>query len=271
MFGFQFTLFVLSTLVLLAQARQIGNRFRRDDNNQKLDDNKTDTEAQAEQGPGNDEFWLRNLVVGPPVGAPHITLNVNSKLDDEFTDAIIAGIRDEISNKNDKVENNSNVANKLKQEKNEEQNKKDDNAKADEKLKETPKEKPSEKPKDKSNENSSDSSSGQNSNESDANQNNNGNNVNNANDGQSNDDDGDANNENYGNRNNQLEPNQSAGNSQGKIAAPETKNTDNSPRNQQTNKNNKKDTKNKTNISAGVDGKAKDASIGPNGYGYSFR
>lgn len=68
-------------ITLTAQARHIGNRYRREDKQQ--------TEATVEKK--SEDFaalLLRNLVVGPPVGAPHISLNVNSKIDDGLVDLI---------------------------------------------------------------------------------------------------------------------------------------------------------------------------------------
>ncbi|XP_055305765.1 protein PF3D7_1417600-like [Sitodiplosis mosellana] len=77
----KFVLLVLLAINLSAQARHIGNnRFRRDDNHQ----SETTTDKNAD-GPA---FWLRNLVVGPPVGAPQISLNVNDKIDDSLIEFI---------------------------------------------------------------------------------------------------------------------------------------------------------------------------------------
>lgn len=72
-------------LVLLAinlsQARHIGNnRFRREDSQQ--------SEASTEKSVDVSELLLKNLVVGPPAGAPQISLNVNSKLDDSLIEFI---------------------------------------------------------------------------------------------------------------------------------------------------------------------------------------
>lgn len=72
-------------LVLLAinlsQARHIGNnRLRREDNHQ--------SEASTEKSVDVSELLLKNLVVGPPAGAPQISLNVNSKLDDGLIEFI---------------------------------------------------------------------------------------------------------------------------------------------------------------------------------------
>lgn len=69
---------------LSVHARHVGNRFRRADNNEGIP-KKTDIGI----NPSN-EFWLRNLVVGPPIGAPHITLtqDVRNNLDGDIADVI---------------------------------------------------------------------------------------------------------------------------------------------------------------------------------------
>lgn len=75
---FQFILlFLLASSSLSVHTRYVKNRFTRADEPSKT------TETPANDLPNDIAFWLRNLVVGPPVGAPHITLHVNSKIDDD--------------------------------------------------------------------------------------------------------------------------------------------------------------------------------------------
>lgn len=90
---FQFVLIFLLALSLSVHTRHVGYRNRRADANPS---NKS-TEAPKKQAttketPNDFEFWLRNLVVGPPLGAPHITLNVKTKLDDDDLTGSIASI-----------------------------------------------------------------------------------------------------------------------------------------------------------------------------------
>lgn len=46
------------------QARHVGNRFRRADNNNGNPNEKTDVGNNR----NNADFWLKNWVVGPPIG-----------------------------------------------------------------------------------------------------------------------------------------------------------------------------------------------------------
>lgn len=102
------------------QARHAGNRYRRADDNNQAEHNRNG--ADSENGPNNAEFWLRNWVVGPPIGAPHISLNVKTEIDDDFTDLL-----DSLNgNNNEGKENNNNL--KLY-----DQNKADNNEAADRK------------------------------------------------------------------------------------------------------------------------------------------
>jgi len=78
----KFILVFLLAINLSVEARHIGNRFRRDEKHQ----SETTTVEK------NDDFTallLRNLIVGPPAGAPHITLNVNSKIDESQLDDLL--------------------------------------------------------------------------------------------------------------------------------------------------------------------------------------
>lgn len=81
------------------QGRHVGYRFRRADNNEGNPNKKIDVAI----NPNNAEFWLKNWVVGPPIGAPHITLDVNSNLDDD-----IAEVLKNLDNNNEKKSTNEN-------------------------------------------------------------------------------------------------------------------------------------------------------------------
>lgn len=76
---FQFILLFLLASSVSVHTRYVKNRFTR-----AVEPSKTN-ETPVNDVPSDIAFWLRNLVVGPPLGAPHITLNVNSKIDDDPT------------------------------------------------------------------------------------------------------------------------------------------------------------------------------------------
>lgn len=255
----------------LAQARHIGNRFRRND----LSANGNDKKSDAEPIPTEVEFWLKNLIVGPPAGAPHISLNVNSKLDDSLSDAILKSINDGQNRDRDNPdERRSDKQTDNKQNTQNEQENKD--GKDNDGSNENNNDIGNESSNGRGNENGSNGTDDKNNKKNNDNRENNGND---SNDGQTN---SDANKQRFGNRNQESNSNESKNDRGQAIKAAAKDNSDSDLKKSQEpkkirdelNKNRDQPKKDQEEVKKTRTQDKNDESAplnGPNGYGYSFR